>query len=170
MTTALILGGARSGKSKRAQFLAEAAGSRRIYVATAEPLDEEMAERIARHQSARGEGWTTIEVPLDLVDALTGHSGDTICLVDCLTIWLSNLMQIGRSPEEEVARLCAAVAEHQGTIVLVSNEVGMGLVPDSALGRDFRDAQGRLNQQMAEVCDVVEFVVAGLPFPLKGKS
>lgn len=169
MTAMLVLGGARSGKSRRALELAEAAGERRTYIATAEPLDREMAERIAQHQSARGEGWTTLEVPLDLAEAVMGQSGGgTVCLVDCLTIWLSNLMHQGRDPEGEGDRLCDAAAEYRGTIVLVSNEVGMGIVPESALGREFRDVQGRMNQKMAAVCDTVEFVAAGLPILLKG--
>ncbi len=166
----LVLGGARSGKSRRALELAEAAGGRRIYIATAEPLDGEMAERIARHRLARGEGWSTMEVPLDLVEAVEAESGGgAVCLVDCLTVWLSNLMHQDRDTEGEGDRLYAAVAEYLGTIVLVSNEVGMGLVPESALGREFRDAQGRLNQKMAAVCDTVELVAAGLPLEIKGR-
>ena len=169
MASTLILGGARSGKSRRALALAEQLGADRIFVATAEALDEEMAGRIARHQAERDEGWETIEVPLDLTDALSrGDLRDKVCVVDCLTLWLSNLMHHQRDVALETENLCAHLAAQSGTVILVSNEVGMGLVPESPLGRDFRDAQGRLNQKIADVCDVVEFVAAGLPINLKG--
>ena len=169
MASTLILGGARSGKSRRALALAEQLGADRVFVATAEALDEEMAGRIARHQAERDEGWETIEVPLDLTDALSrGDLRDKVCVVDCLTLWLSNLMHHQRDVALETENLCAHLAAQSGTVILVSNEVGMGLVPESPLGRDFRDAQGRLNQKIADVCDVVEFVAAGLPINLKG--
>ena len=169
MASTLILGGARSGKSRRALALAEQLGADRVFVATAEALDEEMAGRIARHQAERDAGWETIEVPLDLTDALSrGDLRDKVCVVDCLTLWLSNLMHHQRDVALETENLCAHLAAQSGTVILVSNEVGMGLVPESPLGRDFRDAQGRLNQKIADVCDVVEFVAAGLPINLKG--
>ena len=154
MTTFLILGGARSGKSSRAQSLAEAAAPRRIFVATAEALDEEMESRISRHQEDRGEGWRTIEAPLDLVSVIgdSSHS-DEFVLIDV---------------ETEVAALCEALRASPAQIALVSNEIGLGLVPETPLGRAFRDAQGRLNQKVAAVCDHVEFVAAGLPLKLKG--
>ena len=164
-----ILGGARSGKSRRALELAEDAGVRRVFVATAEAWDEEMTERIARHQAERGPTWITIEAPLDLVPALgkAARDGD-VCLVDCLTLWLSNLMHHDRDVENETAKLCEAVSAMSIPIVLVSNEVGLGLVPETPLGRAFRDAQGRLNQAVSGVCDRVDFVTAGLPIRLKG--
>ena len=169
MTKTLILGGARSGKSARAQALVEAESQSCIYIATAEALDAEMAERIARHRADRGAGWRTIEAPLDLVSVLKERSqpGSSV-LVDCLTLWLSNLMHHQRNVEAEGDRLCACLQTFQSEIVLVSNEVGLGLVPDTPLGRSFRDAQGRLNQKVAAACDVVEFVAAGLPLRLKG--
>ena len=170
MKTVLILGGARSGKSAHAQRLAEAAaGGGCVYVATAEALDSEMADRIAHHRAHRGERWRTVEAPLDLVGALETETepGDTV-LVDCLTLWLSNLMHAGRDVDAETDRLCAYLQQAGRDIILVSNEVGLGLVPETPLGRQFRDAQGRLNQHVATVCDTVEFVAAGLPLRLKG--
>lgn len=168
MPVTLLLGGARSGKSQRAQALAESLALERTFIATAEALDDEMAERIARHQADRGQGWTTREVPVDLVDALQStlrpnHS----VLVDCLTLWLSNLMYREHPVESEIERLVDAL-KLPGDLVLVSNEVGLGLVPETPLGRRFRDHQGRLNQAVAKVSDRVEFIAAGLPLVLKG--
>ena len=165
----LILGGARSGKSARAQSLAENISQNRIYIATAEAGDEEMAARIARHQADRGNGWRTIEAPLDISDALGEHATpNSVCLVDCLTLWLSNLMHSERDAEAEIENLCSSILSAAGPTVLVSNEVGLGLVPETPLGREFCDAQGRLNQRVAAVCSGVEFVAAGLPLSLKG--
>lgn len=170
----LVLGGARSGKSRRAQTLAEGAveagrASRLVYVATAEPLDEDMAARIARHRSERDERWRTLEAPLELPEAITRSATPaSLVLVDCLTLWLSNLMHAGREIESETARLLAALAGAGGPVILVSNEVGLGLVPETPLGRAFRDHQGRLNQAAASACERVEFVAAGLPLTLKG--
>ena len=127
-----------------------------------------MAQRIARHQADRSDGWQTVEAPLDLVSALGRVGGGNAILVDCLTLWLSNLMHHGRDVDTETEQLCSALQAMTQPVFLVSNEVGMGLVPDTKLGRNFRDAQGRLNQQVANVCDVVEFVAAGLPLRLKG--
>ncbi|MEM9172267.1 MAG: bifunctional adenosylcobinamide kinase/adenosylcobinamide-phosphate guanylyltransferase [Pseudomonadota bacterium] len=165
MAVTLILGGARSGKSSRAQALAEAESDTRTFIATAEALDDEMAERIARHQSDRGKGWTTIDAPLSLADALRRSTGKVV-LVDCLTLWLSNVMHHERDPDQETARLLETF-DTPKTLILVSNEVGFGLVPETRLGRRFRDAQGRLNQAVAAACDRVELVVAGLPLVLK---
>ncbi len=163
----LVLGGARSGKSARALQLA--AKSPHTFVATAEALDDEMAERIALHQSERDQSWSLVEAPLDLADAILQHSApDAIVLVDCLTLWLSNIMHAGHDCADETVKLVAALASAKGSVVLVSNEVGMGLAPDNALGRRFRDEQGRLNRRVAEHSTVVEFVAAGLPLKLKG--
>lgn len=169
MQQTLLLGGARSGKSARALSLAEMAGARRVFIATAEALDEEMSDRISRHKAEREATWTTIEEPLDLVGAMVRslQSGD-VCVVDCLTLWLSNLMHHDLDIDRETARLCDAVSSHSQPIILVSNEVGLGLVPETPLGRRFRDAQGRLNQDLARVCRTVQFVAAGLAITLKG--
>ncbi len=159
----LILGGARSGKSARALALA---APPRAFIATAEAGDGEMAERIDRHKAERGEDWALIEAPLELPAALSEAGGRT-ALVDCLTLWLSNLMAAGREPEAETARLIAALRAARGPVILVSNEIGLGLVPMEPLSRRFRDEQGRLNQRIAAAADRVEFVAAGLPIRLK---
>jgi adenosylcobinamide kinase/adenosylcobinamide-phosphate guanylyltransferase len=164
----LVLGGARSGKSAYAQNLAECAAPERLYLATAEAGDAEMADRIARHKETRGENWTTREEPLDLVEALAAEARPgRIVLVDCLTLWLSNLMFSGRAVESEIARLTATIGALSGPAILVSNEVGLALVPDTRLGRDFRDLQGRTNASVAGACDAVVFLAAGLATLLK---
>ena len=165
-THALVLGGARSGKTRHALRLAEAAGPARLYVATAEAGDAEMADRIARHRAERGRGWRTLEAPLDLAPAVAAAGVDAV-LVDCLTLWLANLMAAGRDPEAETAALLAALAAAPAPVLLVSNEVGLGLVPETPLGRRFRDAQGLLNQRVAAAVGRVDFIAAGLALPLK---
>lgn len=166
----LILGGARSGKSRFAQDAAEASGRAPVLIATAHALDTEMAARIARHRAERDARWRTVEAPLDLVAALARESaGRRVVVVDCLTLWLSNLMHAGRDPAREGEALAAAIAGLTGEVLFVSNEVGLGLVPETPLGRAFRDAQGRLNQTMARVCARVVFVAAGLPLTLKNE-
>jgi adenosylcobinamide kinase/adenosylcobinamide-phosphate guanylyltransferase len=166
---ALVLGGARSGKSRFAEGLVTATGLPRRYIATAEAHDAEMAARIARHRTERGAGWTNVEAPLDLAGALRAAPPGVATLVDCLTLWLSNLMLADRDPERETEDLLAALAGAAGPVALVSNEIGMGLVPDTPLGRRFRDAQGRLNQRVAAAADLGVFVAAGLPIVLKGR-
>lgn len=168
MAITFLLGGARSGKSRRAQELAEQVSPDRTFIATAEALDDEMERRIARHQADRGTGWQTVEAPLGLVSALGSAPPGGAILVDCLTLWLSNLMHHERDVDAESESLCAALKTMTQPVFLVSNEVGLGLVPETKLGRTFRDAQGRLNQRVAGVCEVVEFVAAGLPLRLKG--
>lgn len=164
----LVIGGARSGKSAYALELAEAYGSERLYLATATPGDEEMLVRITRHQADRGQGWTTLEEPFEVARALGVQSRTgRVVVVDCLTLWLSNHMLAGRDPALAVAGLADAVAALAGPAILVSNEVGMGLVPDHKLGREFRDWQGRANREIARVCDAVILVAAGLPLQLK---
>lgn len=171
MPNLLILGGARSGKSRRALRLAEQVDPARVFIATAEALDDEMAARIARHKDERGDGWQTVEEPLDLASTiLRCGSPDAVCVVDCLTLWLSNLFHHHRDVERETKSLCQALLQSPGTVILVSNEIGLGLVPETPLGRDFRDAQGRLNQRVAEVCEMVEFVAAGLPITMKSEK
>jgi adenosylcobinamide kinase / adenosylcobinamide-phosphate guanylyltransferase len=165
----LVLGGARSGKSGYAERLAGAHRLAKTYLATAEALDAEMAARIARHRANRvDEGWETIEVPLDLPATIRkSAAAGRILLVDCLTLWLSNIMLGGGDVTARQADLLACLAAADGPVILVSNEVGMGLVPETPLGRAFRDAQGRLNQAVAAVVPHVVFVAAGLPLVLK---
>ena len=165
----LVLGGARSGKSRYAERLVEAAAAAGTYCATAEPGDAEMAARIAAHRARRGPFWRTIETPVALADAVYAEADPVRpLLIDCLTLWLSNLMMSGAVIEQECATLRAAVRDAAGPVVLVANEVGLGLVPETPLGRRFRDAAGRLNQDVAAVADRVVFVAAGLPLALKG--
>lgn len=166
---ALVLGGARSGKSRHAEALVRAAAGRTpLYIATAEAHDAEMHERIAHHRTMRGEAWCTIEEPLALTAALArAGSGDTV-LVDCLTLWVSNLLLAERDIDAETEALCATLAATTARVVLVANEVGLGIVPDNALARRFRDAAGRLNQRVAAAADHVVFLAAGLPIVLKG--
>lgn len=163
----LILGGARSGKSLYAERLCSAGG---VYVATATALDHEMAERIRRHRARRGPAWTTIEEPLDLAGVLTRAAPGRPFLVDCLTLWLSNVLEAGRDVAAETAALTQALRAAPAPVVLVGNEVGLGIVPATALGRAFRDHAGRLNQAIAALADHVVFLVAGLPLVLKGNA
>ena len=173
----LVLGGARSGKSARAEALiashlnADTAAHRATYIATAEAGDREMAQRIADHRERRGDQWRTVETLLALGDALvesTAH-GEPV-LVDCLTLWLSNVMHAELDVAAETETLRAALDRARGPVVCVSNEVGLGIVPATKLGRGFRDAAGRLNQFMAAQADRVEFIAAGLPITLKNET
>lgn len=162
-----MLGGARSGKSRYAESLVTALPPPWLYVATAEAGDSEMVARIAAHQARRGPSWTTIETPRNVAETLGTHA-DTPTLVDCLTLWLSNVMLADADVDAEIEQLDEALARAAAPIVLVANEVGFGIVPDSALGRRFRDLQGLLNQRIATRADRVVLVVAGLPLTLKG--
>lgn len=164
----LVLGGARSGKSRLAQSRAEDRGGHLTYVATAEAWDDEMRERIALHQADRDGRWSTIEAPLDLPAVIAARSapGETL-LVDCLTLWATNVLLAERDLDAEITALVEAMTGFRGTLILVANEVGLGIVPDNALARRFRDFAGRINQAVAAVADEVVFVAAGLPLRLK---
>jgi len=166
MTISLILGGARSGKSRMAESLAT---GKKYYVATAQALDDEMQLRIAAHKRQRGNGWITHEVPFDLVDILKDlDAAGNFILLDCLTLWLSNLLLAEADCAEMVGELIEHLQVAKANIVIVSNEVGLGVVPDNKLGRAFRDIQGIANQGVAAIADDVVFMAAGLPLVLKG--
>lgn len=167
----LVLGGARSGKSAYAEQLVCDSGLDAVYVATATPGDAEMAERIADHRRRRGDRWHTVEAPDRLEETLQREAGEgRAVLVDCLTLWLTNIMLAGADTGARSRLLAGTARGLPGLRVFVSNEVGLGLVPETGLGRRFRDAQGRLNQTMAEAADRVVFMAAGLPLMLKGQS
>ena len=163
----LVTGGARSGKSAFAERLVEAMGPKAVYIATAEAHDDEMAARIAAHRARRGEGWTTREAPLDLIGALDATDGTAPRLVDCLTLWLSNLMFAERDWEAEGRALVEAIPRQAAPIVFVTNEVGSGIVPENALARAYRDAAGQLNQMIAAAVDDVYLTVSGIPMKVK---
>ena len=165
----LVLGGARSGKSRYAEQMVMSAPAPWIYVATAEPFDDEMRVRIAEHQSRRGSDWQTIDAPTDLAGAIEDAPKDEPVLVDCLTLWLNNLMFRKIDIDTAVSNLEAALAGREAPTVLVSNEVGFGIVPDNAEARRFRDLQGRLNQRIAAMAGRVVLMVAGIPVLVKGK-
>lgn len=167
MAIILITGGARSGKSTHAEARVRDFPGTPIYIATAEALDAEMRERIEKHRVRRGSAWLERETPLELTAALVETDGHGPRLVDCLTLWLSNLMHVERDWETEAALLVEALGRQKSPVVLVTNEVGLGIVPDNALARRFRDAAGILNQMVARVADHVEFIVAGLPMRVK---
>lgn len=166
---ALVLGGAASGKSAFAEGLVAGWGGPRVYVATAQAGDAEMEAKIARHRGARGPGWRTVEAPREVASALRAATPGEAVLVDCATLWLSNRMLAGADLAREEAELLAAFEACAAPVAVVSNEVGLGLVPDTALGRRFREAQGGLNQRLAARADLVVFVAAGLPLLLKGR-
>jgi adenosylcobinamide kinase/adenosylcobinamide-phosphate guanylyltransferase len=169
----LLLGGARAGKSALAQRLAQEAGGRVLFVATAEAGDDEMRRRIGAHRASRPAGWVTLEAPLKVAQAIQAAASADVVLVDCLTLLVSNVLMAAPEKGEEAVlaetlALLAAMAGHPGTFIFVSNEVGLGLVPDNPLGRTFRDALGRVNQLVASRVDEVCLVVAGIPLKVKG--
>lgn len=166
--SALVLGGAASGKSAFAEGLVTGWERPRAYLATAQPWDAEMEAKIARHRDARGPGWRTVEAPLDLASALAAVDPGEAVLIDCATLWLSNQMLAEADLAAAEARLLAALDACAAPVAVVSNEVGQGIVPDTLLGQRFRDAQGALNQRLAARADLVVLVVAGLPLVLKG--
>lgn len=163
----LLIGGARSGKSRHAETLATAHAAPWAYIATAEAYDDEMRGRIAEHRARRGEGWSTVDAPLDLAGALELLPDRQSVLVDCLTLWLTNHLLAGHDLDHECGRLTDVLSRPRGAWFVVTNEVGQGIVPDNALARRFRDAAGRLNQQVAAVADEVLLMVAGLPLKVK---
>jgi adenosylcobinamide kinase/adenosylcobinamide-phosphate guanylyltransferase len=173
MSLTFVLGGARSGKTayalREAKAYAEAHGGRLVMIATAEALDEEMAARIARHRAEREDAWATVEAPRALEDAVRGLRPRDVAVIDCLTLWLSNLMhdeaEIAERVEALVAAMDASPADH---LILISNEVGQGIVPDNALARRFRDEAGWMHQAISAACDRVIVVQAGLAHTLKG--
>lgn len=163
-----MLGGARSGKSTYAEDQALQSGRALIYIATSQAFDTEMEERIALHRERRGADWQLSEEPLELIAAIKAHDDPkNLILVDCLTLWLSNLMHAERDVDQEVHSLAETVPGLSSKILFVSNEVGLGIVPENALARQFRDHQGRLNQSIAAAVDRVDFIAAGLPLTLK---
>jgi len=178
--TVLVTGGCRSGKSRYALELAGALAGRRVYVATCPVVDDEMRRRIARHRKARKDaGWDTVEEPVDLLGVLEGNREYQVVLVDCLTLWISNLMHRAQGENREVdedeiaelsGRLLDACRRRRGTVILVTNEVGMGVVPANAVARRFRDLVGRCNQVVAAGADEVILMTSGIPLHLKGRE
>jgi adenosylcobinamide kinase/adenosylcobinamide-phosphate guanylyltransferase len=165
----LVLGGARSGKSSYAEKMAASSGLQLLYLATGRAFDKEMESRIAIHRDRRGSEWQTVEEPLDLIGALTLHvAADRFVLIDCLTLWLTNLMMAERDISTETASLVAMLPNLAGPVVFVSNEVGLGIVPENRMAREFRDHAGFLHQAVAAVADEVYFMAAGLPLKMKG--
>ncbi|MGQ0565677.1 MAG: bifunctional adenosylcobinamide kinase/adenosylcobinamide-phosphate guanylyltransferase [Gemmobacter sp.] len=165
----VVIGGAASGKSALAEGLVQRTGLRRVYLATAEAWDDEMRTRIALHRDRRN-GWTTVEAPRDVAGALAGVAAGSVVLLDCATLWLTNVMLGGSDVAAEEAALLGALAACAAPVVVVTNEVGLSIVPDNALARAFRDAQGRLNQRLAAQAGLVVAVWAGLPLVLKGET
>jgi adenosylcobinamide kinase/adenosylcobinamide-phosphate guanylyltransferase len=171
LTTTLVLGGARSGKSTFAERLVRDSGLACTFIATATAGDEEMHARIARHREQRDTSWRTVEEPLAIAEVIARESAaGRVILIDCLTLWLSNLIHADSDVETQTRNLLAAVNRSQSPLVLVSNEVGLGIVPDTPLGRRFRDAQGRLNQEIAAAAPNVVLLAAGIPLWLKRVS
>ena len=165
----LVLGGARSGKSVFAEDLIAKSGLSKVYVATGQAFDREMSDRIDIHKERRGKEWSTVEDPFDLAGVLeTNAAPDKAVLVDCLTLWVTNLMMQDKNVQEECDMLLATLPLLAGLVILVSSEVGMGLVPDNYMARAFRDHAGRLHQKIAAIADEVYFVAAGLPLKMKG--
>lgn len=164
----LVLGGARSGKSRYAQARAEATGLKLLFVATAQAFDDEMRDRISKHRDDRGSDWETIEAPLDIADIIAARSEPgSVLLIDCLTLWTSNLILGDHDVAPATEELIAALAQATGPIVLVSNEIGFGIVPENALARKFRDEAGQVNQRIAKEVREVQMTIAGIPVTIK---
>lgn len=168
MSSLFVLGGARSGKSRYAQVRAEAIGVQRCFIATAQAFDDEMRDRIARHQADRGAGWQIVEEPLDLAEAIAARSSPgRVLVVDCLTLWTTNLLLAENDIAAAAGKLTNAISRATGPVILVANEVGQGIVPDNALARRFRDEAGLVNQRVAAAVEEVQLLIAGLPMKLK---
>jgi adenosylcobinamide kinase/adenosylcobinamide-phosphate guanylyltransferase len=168
MSSLLVLGGARSGKSRYAQMRAEALDLKPIYIASAQAFDDEMQDRIARHRADRDARWDTIEAPIELARAISVYStSDTVLLIDCLTLWTANLILGDHDIPAATDALTRSIGHAKGPLILVANEVGYGIVPDNALARRFRDEAGIINQRVAAVVDEVQLIAAGLPLTLK---
>ena len=163
----LVTGGARPGKSALAERLAQSCGNTVIYIATTEPFDDEMQSRIDRHRARRDAGWRTVDAPLELPDMLVQTDGDAPRLVDCLTMWLNNLIYHNRDVGDEMNRLIKVISEQQADLVMVTNEIGSGLVPQTAEARKFRDLAGELNQMVAQAASQVYLSVSGIPVKIK---
>ncbi|MEM8538734.1 MAG: bifunctional adenosylcobinamide kinase/adenosylcobinamide-phosphate guanylyltransferase [Pseudomonadota bacterium] len=164
----LVLGGAGSGKSAFAEGLIPRTGATPVYIATAQAFDDEMRRKISDHQDQRGAGWITVEEPVDVASALAQVKAGQPTLIDCATMWLTNVILGEHDLGQQSGALLQALTNVPGPVVIVSNEVGQGIVPDNALSRRFRNAQGQLNQQIAQRADLVVAVMAGLPLTLKG--
>ena len=163
----LVTGGARSGKSALAERLAQSRGNKVIYIATSEPFDDEIQSRIDRHRARRDTGWRTVDAPLELPDMLVQTDGDAPRLVDCLTMWLNNLIYHNQDVGDEMNRLIKVISEQQADLVMVTNEIGSGLVPQTAEARKFRDLAGELNQMVAQAASQVYLSVSGIPVKIK---
>ena len=170
----LMIGGCKSGKSRHALELAEKLNSRRIFIATCIPFDEELKERISRHQQERDETWKTVDVPINLPEAISAHDGNnTVLLVDCLTLWINNLLMASEDQsyvDQNVEKLLQSLSRARCPVILVANEVGAGIVPENRLARLFRDAAGSANQRIAAAADQVIYMVAGIPMTIKGEK
>lgn len=164
----LVTGGAKSGKSRHAEAIVKAQHGAAIYIATGQALDAEMAERISAHKAQRGTGWLTVEEPHDLCGALIRTDGQGTRLVDCMTLWLSNIFLAETEWQAALEDVLKTLAVQQSPVVLVTNEVGWGIVPMSEMGRRYRDASGVMNQRIAAIADSVVMVSCGLPLTLKG--
>lgn len=164
-----VLGGAASGKSAIAEQIVNATGKPKVYLATAQAFDIEMKQKIELHQTSRGDGWITVEEPFDIAEVIASQNSDDVLLVDCLTLWLTNILLAEHDLDAEFDKFLDALANRTCETVLVSNEVGHGIVPDNALSRQFRAAQGKLNQRTAAQSDNVLAVMAGMPMVLKGE-
>ena len=163
-----VLGGAASGKSAFAEQIVVSSGKSRIYLATSQVFDDEMRSKVQRHITQRGDGWTTVEAPFDLRPVLSDLTADQVCLIDCATMWLTNHLLAENDLDQAQTELLQALRDCRAPVVIVSNEVGHGIVPDNALSRRFREAQGRLNIALAAQADLAVQVTAGLPLVLKG--